>query len=95
MVRNAITSLVTQLFSSDNLLERMEISRRIFAIDKADTESDAMEEILRNHFFSRVKVCALHPNSKQRRALVRLIKFYEQYYLESAQTYHSKTHNMS
>lgn len=75
---NKITPLVSKMLFTEQLLQRIGISQQIFRLLQASAyEKSGVAKIIRNHFFARVKACALNPSSRHRKSLFEIAKFFD------------------
>ena len=77
---NIISNLVSKLLFSDQLLQRMQISKIIFTHLKSSAYGVGnIAETMKEHFASRVKTCVMNPSAKHRESLRELAKFYDRH----------------
>jgi hypothetical protein len=73
-----ISQLVSKMLFSDQILQRMNISRNILSTLKSSAYGvGSIAEAMKVHFASRIKACALNPSSKHRRSVCEMAKFYD------------------
>jgi hypothetical protein len=75
---NTLTYFVHQLLHTENISDRMEISRTIFKFLASPSEGfDKMHPKTEEKFMDRVKVCVLNVTSKERFVIADLAKAYD------------------
>jgi hypothetical protein len=76
----SITQLISKMLFTEHLSQRISISQSIFKMLHASTHKESrIAKVIRKHFKSRIKACALNPSSRHRKSLCELAKFYDAY----------------
>ena len=75
---NTITQLVTKMLFAENIVKRMSISRQILKLlKKPALGANGIAAVVKAHFTSRIKACAIHPSSSHQKSIIEIAKFYD------------------
>lgn len=73
--------LVHKMLRHEHVLDRMSVAKEIFQSLESDIDDfGPVEKVLKKHFISRLKVCALHRDAAQTAIVIRLAHFYVKNY---------------
>lgn len=76
-MRYNFVSLTQQLLLTDNILDRITISHKIFElIELSVNNCNDIELVVREHFIECIKVCAVNPNSFQHSEIIEIAHKY-------------------
>jgi hypothetical protein len=76
-----LTHFVHQLLHSENISDRMDISRTIFKFLASPPEGyEEMQTKMQEKFIPRVKACVMHPASKERFVIADIATIYDNKY---------------
>ena len=74
---NQLPSLVQEMLRHEHVLERMTVANEIVQSLENDIDNfGPVEKVLKRHFISRLKVCALHRAVVQTSIVLQLTHFY-------------------
>lgn len=76
-----LPSIVQKMLHREHVLDRMAVANQIFQSLEDDIDDfGPIEKVLKKHFISRLKICALHRDATQTAIVIRLAHFYVKNY---------------
>ncbi|CAM3396074.1 hypothetical protein FLLO111716_08120 [Flavobacterium longum] len=76
-----LPSIVQKMLRHEHVLDRMSVAKEIFQSLESDIDDfGPIEKVLKKHFISRLKVCALHRDAAQTAIVILLANFYVKNY---------------
>lgn len=85
-----LPAFILKMLRQEQVTDRMTVANEIFVSLEDDIDDfGPIEKVMKKHFISRLKVCALHRNPESKSVINRLAQFYVKNYRDFSADFHA------